>query len=331
MISNPFFLLSLLIGSFFAFYTAALAIECFIRVFRVKQPRLRASLRLIPFFSLLIDLLFNQYSVAHWLNPLSCASCVQKFFLEVFFPQLKIYLTENQISLISHLGASYQHVIFLVLLIMVGTISFALVLGILIQSLSSIYTIQTTVKNAFINNRAIINPILNEFILRNRVLIFRSNEVEIPLTAYSNVIILPGTLNELSQEEFEAVIAHECEHIRHQDPIVRLFSRLMAAAFWWFPTTPWIMKIEEDQELACDQGVINYQISQSSIASALLKVVRHSKSQHAMCYFVDNRNPIVNRIQTALGHKIIINAPVRGVLFITTTGAALLTMCAIWL
>jgi len=112
MISNPFFLLSILIGSLLAFFTTAFAVEILIKIFQVQQHRVRSMLRLIPLVSLFVDLLFGQSSITQWINPLKCVSCVQKFFLEIFFPSLKAQLDEKQMSLVNYLDTNQQHPLF---------------------------------------------------------------------------------------------------------------------------------------------------------------------------------------------------------------------------
>src|ERR1700733_9044740 len=123
MMTNPFYLLSILCSSLLAFFTVALAIDLCVALFKIKAPRVRASLRLLPFVSLVVDFLFNRFSIAPWINPLSCSSCVQKFFLSQFHPELKAYLYENEISLTHHLGLGHEHPFFALLLIVCGGVA----------------------------------------------------------------------------------------------------------------------------------------------------------------------------------------------------------------
>jgi beta-lactamase regulating signal transducer with metallopeptidase domain len=83
-------------------------------------------------------------------------------------------------------------------------------------------------------------------------------------------------LKVLSRREYEAVLAHEIEHIRHKDNLVRLILGLVESIFWWVPTK-WLHKrIEEGQEIGCDLKCEKYGIHPHDLASAICKSVRHS-------------------------------------------------------
>lgn len=331
MISNPFFLLSILISSFLAFFTVAFAVEISMMIFRIKQHRIRSLLRLLPFISLIIDLLFNQYSLVSWLNPLNCSSCMQKLFLEVFVPHLKSYLAENQLSLLCHLGCVYHSSVFSAIFISLGALCLIFVLSKFIQAFFLTYPLHSIAKRAMIHKPLINSMQLNLMLQKNKVNIYVSHETLIPLTIYPNIIIIPQkTIEILSQDEFEAVIAHEWEHIKYKDPLTRLVYHLVAAFFWWIPTRAWIKKIEEEQELACDQNVAKYGISVDSIASALCKVAKQVKGHQTICYFANPENSTLRRIQALLGlNKKNQNPMLELKFFGMLLGAILLLICSI--
>ncbi len=302
MISNPFFLLSVLLSSLLAFLGAALTVEVVMRIFRVRRYRVRSMLRLIPFFVLVVDLLFDQYSIAYWINPLSCASCIQKFFLEMFFPELRALLIQNKTSLITHLGLKYQHSFFAALFGFFGVVSLVSVASKLTRAFALMYVLRGAQKRSLLSERQVESTKLKQTLQKNRMRIYESDETQTPLTIYPNTIIVPRKATDtLSQREYEAVIAHECEHIKYRDPLTRLLYHFIAAFFWWVPTRFWIKKVEQEQELACDQSVLKYGISGDSIASALLKVARLVKVHQTICCFTSSGSSTVLRIQDALG------------------------------
>lgn len=302
MISNPFFLLSIVFSSFFAFFTMAYIVELSIKIFRLKQYRIRSMLRLFPFFSLVVDLLFNQYSIAYWLNPLNCASCVQKLFLGMFFPELKAYLLQNQISLMNHLSFAHHHIFFAGVFIVVGGASLFFVLKKLVQAFFLMRLLHATTQRSVFYKASIASIHLKGQLLKHKTSIYLSDEIQIPLTVYPNSIIIPKkTIEILSQEEIEAVIAHELEHIRYQDSLSRLLYHLVAALFFWVPTHSWIKKMEYEQELACDQNILRYDLTKDVIASALFKVAKDVKVQIPVCCFTSSRNSTLGRIQDILG------------------------------
>lgn len=307
MTSNPLYFLSFLTSSFLAFFVVALAIEILIPLFQVKNYRTRSLFRLLPFFSLFVDLLFKKYSITTLINPFMCTSCSQKLFLENFHPQLKAYLSLNNTSLMRYLGADYQHHLFTILLISLAGVSLYFVVQQLIQAYFLTVSIRTIRKNSTICNRPIHSIQLARMINKYKVKIYISKDIQIPLAYFKSVIIVPQiTLEILSQQEFEAVIAHELEHVKYNDSIVRLFYRCTAILFWWVPTESWIKKIEQEQELACDQNVLNYDLKKESIASALFKVTKQIRNiqqikNKSVCYLLNESNPTKARIKAILG------------------------------
>jgi beta-lactamase regulating signal transducer with metallopeptidase domain len=333
MISNPFFLLSIVVSSLFAFFTTAFIIEMVVKIFRIRKHRIRSMLRLVPFFSLLLDLVLNQYSIAYWVSPLSCASCIQKLFLELFFPQLKTHLTENHISLVSYLGIGHENAIFSSVYVIFGMLSLFFVLRKLVQTYLLMRSLHAIVKGSDLNKSTVHSKDLQLTLKKNNVNIYFSEKVQVPLTVYPNIIIVPKKMTDtLSPQELDAVIAHEWGHVKYRDPLARLLYHLVAVFFWWVPTHLWIKKLEEEQELACDQSVLKYGINGEAIASALCKVARHVKSHQTVCYFNSRANPALTRIEYILGLREQSQDPVLGLNFLGVVfGAMLLLICVMYL
>ncbi|MBA3816023.1 MAG: M48 family metalloprotease [Parachlamydiaceae bacterium] len=58
---------------------------------------------------------------------------------------------------------------------------------------------------------------------------------------FGNRIVFPEALvNALSQQEFEAIITHEWQHLRWKDPHTKIIGSLIAHFFWWLPTLWWM-------------------------------------------------------------------------------------------
>jgi beta-lactamase regulating signal transducer with metallopeptidase domain len=301
--SNPIYLLGLLIDSFIAFFSWVIMIQVLIKLFSFKNHRVRSGLRLLPFINLIIDYTFHQYSITRWLNPLSCTSCVQKFILETFYPQINAYLSANDISLIRYLGLEHQHSSFSLLMFLCGTSSLYFVGGYFVQAYQQAMNIKSVIKNSILSTRPIHSVLLVQKLYKHQAKIYISKETTIPCASFNKIIIIPKTtLDNLSQTEFEAVVAHELEHIVHHDPIIRLFYHCIAIFFWWVPTKTWIEKMEYEQELACDQNVMKYGLANDAIASALFKITKQIRiKQKDICFFANGKNLITSRIKTILG------------------------------
>lgn len=332
MISSPFFLLSILSSAFFAFFTAAFAVEIAMKIFRITHHRIRSMARLLPFISLLSDLFFNRYSIAHWINPLSCESCVQKFFLDIFFPQLKAQLAQNEISLVNYLAIDRGHSFFTAIFILFATFTFLVGLHKLVKVFLLIRYLRTVVKNGFLWDRPVENVQLAQKLQQDNVKIYISDEIQIPLATFSKAIVIPrGLIEKLTTQEFEAVVAHELEHVKFQDPLARLLYQFTATIFWWVPTHAWIKKLEQDQEMACDQSVLKYGLEGESLASALVKVTRQVKCNQALCYLASGRKTTLVRMEKILGLSPI-DESIFGLNFLgVAAGTLLLLVCVIWL
>ena len=254
-------------------------------------------------------------------------------FLDIFFPQLKIYLLQQHTSLTDYLGNIHHSAFSVTAIIFIG-LSCLFVLRKLMQVLFSLYALRSLVKRATQCYRPIENAALAMMLCKYKINIYLSDEIHIPLATYPRMILLPKkTLKILTQQEFEAVIAHEAEHLKSQDPFARLFYHCTAAVFWWVPTQTWIKKIEQDQEMACDAVVFKYGLKKESIASALVKVAKQqAKTPQAMwCYFNTPTHPTIARMQTILGLCSLNEEKILGLNFsIVALEIAFLLVCFIW-
>lgn len=326
--TNPFYVLSILLSGFLAFYSCSLIIKVLINSLAIRNHRIKSFLMLVPFFSLMIDFFINKYSIGTWINPLNCTSCVQKFFLETFYPHLKAYLSENHISLVHYLGCEFQHGLFAYFSMSIAFISLVFVTYKLIQTLLLALSIRTLFKKSYVSDRLIENTQLRKKLKEYHAKIYISKECQIPFASYNKAIIIPKTIEEiLTPTEFEAVVAHELEHIKYNDSIVRLFYNLIAIIFWWVPTAFWRKSIEREQELACDKNVLNYGLNRECLASAIFKVTKQTKENPSLCYFVNQRNPIKARVQAILGLQMQVEQKILGFNLIGAAGILFLFMC----
>lgn len=299
MMNNPLFLISILISALIAFGVIVVFVEiCFV-IFKIKQTRLRSVLRILPFVGLMGDLILNSVSLGHWLNPLYCGSCIQKILLTYFYPDLKTYLYINEISLLKYFGAKLSHAVFSLIFIVFLIMTFASVLRFLAELLLSARSLRTLARTETLCNRPIENLLLLSTLAKYRVKIFVTKKITIPMATYNKSIFISKEIVEnIPQNEFEAIIAHELEHIKWKDPIIRLLSHFISAIFWWVPTQAWQKKLEFDQEVACDQSISTYGCQKEYLASALVNVATLSqeKIHKTLCYLNDGSSPLLKRL-----------------------------------
>ena len=92
-------------------------------------------------------------------------------------------------------------------------------------------------------------------------------------------IVLPSEASSWSDERLEAVLLHECAHVRRRDAIMQLVSGLATAAYWWHPLA-WVAarQIVRERELACDDVVIASGMAGDTYAGHLLDIARSLKT-----------------------------------------------------
>ncbi len=298
---NPFFLLSLFISSWLAFFTSAFLIELLFKIFKISHPRTRSFFRLFPYLSLGIDLSLSQYSLAHWINPLSCASCLQKWILGALFPDLQLMLREKEISLVNHLGHLHAHPFFTVLFALLLMVSFLLVARQFKGAFDCLRFFHQIGKKAkrleYIGNKE-----LEEALQTQNVKVYVSSEIDTPLAVYPKKIFLPEKIvRTFSALELEAILAHEWAHIRYKDALWHFMCVLAASFVWWVPTKWWLEKREEELEFSCDREALVYGIEKEDMASALYKAVGEKKQMQAICCFASKEPLALMRIREVLG------------------------------
>lgn len=301
MIANPFLLISTLISTLIAFTTMVVLVESVLVLAGVQKARLKAYLRILPFISLAFDAMLSTLSIGYWLNPLNCSSCVQKLLLTLFFPDLKEYLYSNEISLLNYLGLGISHALFGVAYILFWFITLYFVVRLLFDLFLVIKELQFMTMNEALSLRPVGNVLLAKALYKNNVKIFSSSTLAIPMATYSKTIFIPHQMIlKLSQGEYEAVVAHELEHIIWKDPLLRVFIQMISALFWWVPTSSWQRKLEFDQEVACDQSLLKYDLKEEYLASVLVKASSSKKLFETLCYLSQKKHSSLRRIQLLL-------------------------------
>ena len=115
------------------------------------------------------------------------------------------------------------------------------------------------------------------------------------------VVLLPMTaVTGLSEEQLEAVIAHELAHIRRYDAFVQLFEVGVETLLFYHPAVWWIGKrIRTERENCCDDVAVALCDSPVTYAKALTNMAA-SKAAPQLAMAV-NRSPLIDRISRLLG------------------------------
>jgi len=115
------------------------------------------------------------------------------------------------------------------------------------------------------------------------------------------VVFLPVTaLTGLSEEQLEAVIAHELAHIQRLDPFVNLFQVSVEALLFYHPAIWWLnKKIRAEREHCCDDRAVTLCGNAVEYARALT-LMEEWRSAPGLA-MAANRGPLTVRIVRVLG------------------------------
>ncbi len=286
----------LLLNTFLVFLALALLIEGGLSVFRIKNKRLRVFCRLLPFIKLPFDFLifaFHGTSFFFNINPFSC-----EFFVKEMLEGLIHFPSNSNFFLPEYVGMLIPPAFFTFFTAFVIAITSLMAIKKSVQFLVAWKHLKKIIRESTPCTRQITNLYLRESLQGTKILV--SSEIAVPQASLTNVILMPAAFD-LPQEEFEAVIAHELEHLRWRDPLLKMVCQTVAQIVWWIPTRWWMKRLESDQEGASDASVHKYNIHSESLASAIVKVASHKTRSHLMtCHFAANRTIAFKRAKEIL-------------------------------
>jgi beta-lactamase regulating signal transducer with metallopeptidase domain len=297
MDKGSFFILNIFLNSLLAFFTVVFLIEGIIFLFRIQRGRVAATLRMIPIFKLLLDPFlydFARWSYAQGINPLDCGEGTRVLSVTFgwmnylahwsLFPVYScIELTvpgDRTFTPADIVGYTMNPIVLKFFVMLFVSFSVGFVIRRLRLYYRSLIALDSLLKSSRPLHRKFCNPILSSSIKRYGVQILTSPILRgSPFVAglISSVVYIPAyLLKNLSRNEYEAVLAHEIEHVRYKDSLVRLILDFIGSIFWWVPTKWLCRRIEEDQELGCDLNCKKYGIDLINLASAICKSAKYS-------------------------------------------------------
>ncbi len=314
--------LNIIVNSILTFFTLVFFVQLVIFFFRVKQSRFRVLLFCIPILKLAVDPFlydFEYWALAHQINPFEVevgSRNISLYFLDLknihqltdlipFSTGIRISLNKGQMTftVADLLMLSLSPVLVKTLVVVVVLLTF-IQMNIYLRRFAESarflsYIVQTSVPCLL--------PILNPMLLTKmkKIKLLESSLIRVPCAfgVFRKQVCFPKGLSEqLLQEEFEAIIAHELEHLRWYDGVIRFICELCRNLFWWIPTGWWMRRIESSQEAACDAGMSRFNIAALDLASAIVKTAKVSRQQQCLILtscFVQG-NSITQRLQPLL-------------------------------
>ena len=286
------FIVNIGVNSFLSFFSISLLVWLSIKILRIKSAGLQALCCLIPFGKLMADLAcyqFSNWALAQQLNPLACPIGTRYLTVGMGFPNpdqcyffplcyIRLLLEEGQTFTLADIlclsmGPYGTMVCALVLL--------AGLLGSLGKAIFQRQNFKKWVKKIETSAQPCLHPIQDNYLKnaidRKKATIYLSESVYAPciMGQLKPKIFLPFTLfQELTPQEFEAVITHEMAHVNRGDLFLNSCLFWICSMFWWVPTGCLKRQLELAQEYACDRSLLKTSLDPLYLAEALYKASR---------------------------------------------------------
>ncbi len=302
----------IILSSFLLFFFMCSFVEICMFLFRIANPRFRFIYLSLSILKLPFDFIFYHSfkdNIIFDLNIFSCQSYIRSCFIHFFLTDYQTEMfVQSGLSLPYYLAEqipqNYFYAFFMILII----ISIFILSYKTVNCLYALAYYQKIKNKCRVCTRKIGNASLKKQIKKGKIEILISDEINIPSAFSTRFILFPKhLLKVLSQKEFEAVIAHELEHLRWYDPLVKQGCALVCAIFWWIPTRRWLKKIEEEQEYASDAGIRSYGLDTTYLASAIYKVLtKNTKNQIQGCLlsqFISHQSTPMKRVRAMLAAR----------------------------
>jgi uncharacterized protein (TIGR03435 family) len=99
------------------------------------------------------------------------------------------------------------------------------------------------------------------------------------------VLLVPaGMMDQLTPEQFEAIVAHERRHVACQDNLTATLHMCVEALFWFHPLVWWIGgRLMEERERDCDEAVLRSGSRARDYAQGIVSVCRQYAESPLAC------------------------------------------------
>ncbi len=118
------------------------------------------------------------------------------------------------------------------------------------------------------------------------------------------LILFPlGAINRLSEQEVEAILAHELAHILRHDYLFNILQSLVEALFYYHPAVWWMSaQIRDERESACDEIAIDLLGNSMKYAKALVIIqeLAYFPFSSSLAFAGQNKSQFVMRMQRIL-------------------------------
>ena len=153
--------------------------------------------------------------------------------------------------------------------------------------------------------QTVFEKIHNKFPMKKTVRIVESALAKTPMVIgyLKPVILFPlGAVNQLTQQEVEAVLAHELAHIYRNDYLLNIIQSFIEIIFYYHPAVWWISaNIRTERENCCDDIAVKICGSSITYVKALVTLEEIQPTPNlAMSFSSGSKNQLLNRVKRIL-------------------------------
>jgi bla regulator protein blaR1 len=120
---------------------------------------------------------------------------------------------------------------------------------------------------------------------------------------WRSTLVWPRGISErLSEEQIEAVIAHELAHVSRRDNLTAALAMLGTAIFWFYPLVGWMKgRMLDARERACDEAVLLIGHEPEVYASSILRACEFSLECPLACVSGITGSDLKERVRRIMG------------------------------
>lgn len=115
------------------------------------------------------------------------------------------------------------------------------------------------------------------------------------------LIVPEGLVESLASAERDAILLHECVHLKRRDNLLSAVLAIFTAVFWFNPVIWWLRReIARETEQSCDEQVVAITGDADTYAQGILHAVQHNLGLMTPGLAAATTPPVLGRIQNIL-------------------------------
>lgn len=227
-------------------------------------------------------------SAAELLNRIPVAEMPEKSGLQLLVPGMEVYFP------------------FLVAIYVIGVAIMTIRLGIDLTQLRQIR--RQDVSNIGLMWEQRLSRLAERMGVKKHVELAISQYLQVPVMIgfLRPVILLPAAMiNNLSQDQLEAILLHELAHIKRNDYLLNIFQSIVETLLFFNPFVWWISRnIRQEREHCCDDLVIAGTVQPLHYAKALVALEEYRLTANPMAMAAaDDKHLLLHRIKRIMEMK----------------------------